>query len=336
MQINVALIGYGYWGPNVARNLSSLSQYSLKYIIDLNENSRLKASRNHPGVKILSRLDDMLHDKSINLVVIATPPISHYEIAKKVLNNNINVLVEKPICSSKDESIELVRIAEINNLVLAVDHTFLFTSAVRKIKEIVESNEIGDILYFSSERLNLGIIQENSSVIWDLAPHDLSIAMYILNEKPNYVSVSGANYHNKNVPEIASITLDFPSGKIATINLSWISPIKVRRTIFGGSKKMIVYDDNELLEKVKIYDKGVDIDLTKETSFKPIYRSGGMYSPELKNVEALSLELQELYEHILNKKDFISLGYLGCDIVSVLEACDESFKNNQKVEINYE
>lgn len=333
--IGAVLVGYGYWGPNVARNLMALPQFDLLHIVDLSDAQCVRASKDYPGCSVHSDLRRALSDESVDAVFIATPPPSHFAIAKQCLSSGKHVLVEKPICKRREEADKLIVLAEERDLVLGVDHTFLFSAEVEWLSNKFSEGFFGQALYFQSERLNLGLIQEGASVVWDLAPHDLSILLHVIGERPDSVSVMGGRFFNQKVAEVASLALKFSSGVLATINLSWLSPIKVRRTIFGGSKKMAVYDDMQSVEKIKVYDRGIDLDLSTETAFTPVYRSGDIFSPALDTIEPLREELLCFYESVKRGDKLRSDAYLGRDIVAILEACDESAKQLQHVEINY-
>ena len=333
--IGAVVVGYGYWGPNLARNLMALPQFELLHIVDLSDAQCVKAREDYPSCFVHSDLGHALGDKSVDAVFIATPPPSHFSLAEQCLSAGKHVLVEKPICKRREEADNLILLAKEKNLVLGVDHTFLFSAEVEWLSNKFSEGFFGQALYFHSERLNLGLIQEGASVVWDLAPHDLSILLHIIGERPSSLSVMGGRFFNAKVAEVASLALKFSSGVVATINLSWLSPIKVRRTILGGSKKMAVYDDMQSVEKIKVYDRGVDLDLSNETSFTPIYRSGDIFSPALDTKEPLREELLCFYQSVKRGEKLRSDALLGRDIVAILEACDESMKRLQFVEINY-
>lgn len=329
--INVGVIGYGYWGPNLVRNFNRAEYCRMSMIADTNP-ERLKAiRRDYPHIEATENPDDILNNPAIDAVVIATPVCSHFTLARQALQNGKHVLIEKPITKSVRQAEELIEIAAHNNLALMVDHTFLYTGAVQKIKEIIDTKELGDIYYFDSVRVNLGLFQNDVNVVWDLAPHDFSIMQYILNEPPVNLAAVGAShfkYSKTPLENIAYITLNFQSGVIAHFHVNWVSPVKVRKMLIGGSRKMIVYDDLVSDEKVKIYDKGVQVNKPEEI-YKALvqYRIGNAHIPVIDRHEALSLECEHFLDCIQNQKTPISDGKMGLEIVRLLEASDLSLKN---------
>jgi len=254
--VRVGVIGYGYWGPNVVRNLQSLENCQLVTICDKNSDSLRRASRVYPGVELTVDFSELLTSPQIDAVAVVTPVWTHFELAKAALQNGKHVFVEKPFTSTPQQAEELIELAERSNLKIMVDHTFLFSGAVRKIRELVDDGTLGDLYYFDSTRVNLGLFQHDVNVVWDLAPHDLSIMDYVIRAKPEAVVATGGRHLN-GLADLAYITVYFPDNVIAHINVNWLSPVKVRKTLIGGEKKMLVWNDLEADEKIKVYDKGV-------------------------------------------------------------------------------
>lgn len=327
--VNVGVIGYGYWGPNLVRNFNSLAGVRVLKVADLKPDRTAKVKVQYPHIETTNSPNEVINDPSIDAILIATPINSHYELAKRALLEGKHVLVEKPLAGSSIEAEELVNLAERKNLVMLVDHTFIYTGAVRKVKEIIQTGTLGNLLYFDSIRVNLGLFQQDLSVIWDLAPHDLSILEYLLESDPEGIVATGTSHFNPNIENIAYITLYYTNGVIAHINVSWLSPVKIRLIMIGGSKKMIVYDDTEPSEKVKVYDKGVQIQpVNNESVYKYLveYRSGDMWAPKLENKEALKTEAEHFIECILSGSQPITDGLFGLKIVKLLEKIEESLK----------
>lgn len=333
-QIVVAVIGAGYWGPNLVRNFSILEMVHVKYVCDLNQEQLTKIQRNFPFLQTTVNYNDVLEDGEVDAVIIATPVSTHFSLAEKALNAGKHVFVEKPMAYSVAECEHLITLAQQKNLLLAVDHTFLFTGAVQKMKEFITAGELGDVHYFDSERINLGIIQPDVNVIWDLAPHDISIMNYIFEgAKPISVFVTGTSYIVKKHAEMAHITINFDTGVVGHIHVSWISPLKIRKILVGGSKKMVFYNDLEPSEKIKLYDKGVSINQDSVTSFKPLYRAGDVHIPKLDETEALLKEAKNFVDAILGKGKILVDGKAGLEVVRILEACDKSLQKEIKVDL---
>ncbi len=329
MMLNVGVIGYGYWGPNLVRNFNSLKGVRVLKVADLKPDRTEKVKVQYPHIATTNNPDDVINDPMIDAVLIATPINTHYELTRKALLNNKHVLVEKPLAGSSDEAEELVNLAESKNLVMLVDHTFIYTGAVRKVKEIINTGTLGEVLYFDSIRVNLGLFQPDMSVIWDLAPHDLSILEYLIGSDPEGVVATGTSHFNPDVENIAYITLYYADGLIAHINVSWLSPVKIRLIMIGGTKKMIVYDDTEPSEKVKVYDKSVEIQpANNESVYKYLveYRTGDMWAPKLENKEALRTEAEHFVDCVVNGIKPITDGHFGLKIVRLLEKIEESLK----------
>src|SRR3984957_1334873 len=288
--LRVGVIGYGYWGPNIVRNFHAQDQSRVVAVCDKSQKSLAKVRHAFPDMVTTDDVDDILTSPDIDVVAVVTPVWTHFELAKKALENGKHVFVEKPFTYSVAQGEELVELAARKNLKIMVDHTFLFTGAVRKIKELVDKKELGDLYYYDALRVNLGLFQHDVNVIWDLAPHDLSIMDYVIGEKPEAVVATGERHLN-GVEDVAFITVYFPKHIIAHVNVNWLSPVKVRTTLIGGEKKMLVWNDLEADEKLRIYDKGVS--MSKPSSLHQLlvsYRSGDMWAPQVEQIEALRAE----------------------------------------------
>ena len=329
--LNIGIIGYGYWGPNLVRNFLKVNNCDVTAIADGNSIRRDNIKKTYPNIKLFEDGNKLIDDITINAVVIATPVFTHYSLAKKALQSGKHVLLEKPMTSSVSEAEELISLANKLGLTLMVDHTFLYTSAVQKIKEIVDNNNIGLLKYFDSTRINLGLFQPDINVLWDLAPHDISILSFIFPELPYSVNATGISHTSNNIENIAYLTMNYNSNFIAHINCSWTSPVKVRQTLIGGDSKMIVYNDLEPSEKIKIYDTGYthknNID---NNSILVDYRIGDIYLPKLNNQEALYGVAVDFCNAIINNTEPLSSSKLGLDVVKILEAANASIKNNGK------
>jgi predicted dehydrogenase len=319
--IGAAVVGYGYWGPNLVRNLATTPGIRLAAVCDLDRKRLAPVQAQYPSVAVTDDYDDILRDPTIDMVAIATPVSTHFVLAMKALMAGKHVFVEKPIASSSEDAERLVEEAAKRQLVLAVDHTFVHTGAVRKIKELVDTS-LGQIYYYDSVRVNLGLFQHDVSVIWDLAVHDLSIMDHILPSVPVAVSATGMAHVAGEPENIAYLTLHYPNNLIAHIHVNWLAPVKVRRTLIGGSKKMIIYDDLEPSEKIKVYDKGITLGAPEQKTYQGMvgYRSGDMWSPHLDVSEALSSELKEFARCIETGGTPIADGHAGLRVVRVLEA----------------
>jgi len=330
--MKVAVIGCGYWGPNLIRNFVQSNKVEELICCDL-DRKRLDHMKNlYPTVQVLSDYKGLLDKPDLDAVAIATPVNTHYPIAKEFLTQGKHVFVEKPLTHSYEAGLELVKIAEEKKKILMVGHTFEYTAAVNKVKSIVENGELGRILYISSTRVNLGLFQPDINVVWDLAPHDISIILYILGETPVSVSSQGKAHFNPNIEDVATTTLNFRNGVIAFIHSSWLDPNKIRRTTIVGSKKMLVYDDIDAQEKIKIYDKGVEVPAYYDTygDFQYSYRYGDIYSPRIEDFEPLKKECNHFLECIRTGKPPLSDGYSGLRVVAVLEASSRSLRLSGK------
>ncbi|MEK6794978.1 MAG: Gfo/Idh/MocA family oxidoreductase [Spirochaetota bacterium] len=327
--IHAAVIGFGYWGPNLVRNFSRVEGCTVKTVVDANETRRANVKRLYPQMNVIASADEVLADASIDAVVIATPVSTHFELAQKALMSGKHVLVEKPMTSSASHARKLIDLAKEQKRTLMVDHTFLYTGAVRKMKELIAKGDIGDIQYFDSVRINLGLFQHDVNVIWDLAPHDLSILHYLIGEEPEKVSARGMSHLNNGIENIAYLYLSFPSRKIAHFNCSWTSPVKIRRILIGGTKKMIEFDDLAPTEKVKIYDTGYRV-VSKEDESRVLvdYRVGDIYIPKIDQSEALFGVATDFVNAIRNGSTPVADGESGFFVARILEAAEKSIKNN--------
>ncbi|MCK4322343.1 Gfo/Idh/MocA family oxidoreductase [candidate division WOR-3 bacterium] len=331
--IKIGLVGAGYWGKNLIRNIMESKEAALNIVCDIDKNKLNRVKKRYPGVKITTNYLNLVNDKSIDAVVISTNVNSHHNLAKKAIKNGKHVFVEKPMAETVEKAEELVELANNNKLTLMVGHTFLYSPPVIKIKEILQNNGIGKVYYISSSRVNLGIHQKDVSVIFDLAPHDFSILSYWLDEVPIKVSCIGYDYIQKGIPDVAFINLIFASGIIAHIEVSWLAPSKLRRTTIVGKKKMILYDDTESTEKVKIYDEGVDVIKPKSFGeFQLSYRVGDIVSPRIEPSEPLAEEVSHFCKCIKTGKKPRSDGVNGLEVVKVLEAAERSLHNSGGLE----
>ena len=328
--IRVGVIGYGYWGPNVVRNLHSLDSTRVEMVCDRTPAALARVRKSYPSITTVSDPAEILTSPQLDAVAIITPVWTHYQLAKAALENGKHIFVEKPFTSNTAQAEELIELAIRKNLLIMVDHTFLFTGAVRKIQELIQSGVLGDLYYYDSVRVNLGLFQHDVSVIWDLAPHDLSIMDFLIAQQAEEVVATGESHLNGH-EDIAFITLYFPKNVIAHINVNWLSPVKVRTTLIGGQKKMLVWNDVEADEKIKVYDKGVEI--TSAEGVRELlvhYRSGDMWSPQIEQVEALHLELGYFADCITNNRTPFNDGQAGLRVVKILEAADRSIKKRGK------
>ncbi len=326
--IKIGLVGAGYWGKNLIRNFMDSKECSLDVVCDIDRAKLKEVKKRYPGLKTTTKFPDLVKNDDISGVVIATNVNSHHYLAKRAMKSGKHVFVEKPMADSVERAEELVELADKNKLTLMGGHTFLYSPPVMKIKEILQNDGIGKVYYISSSRVNLGIHQKDVSVIYDLAPHDFSILSYWLDEVPTKVSCVGYDYIQKGIPDVAFINLIFGSGIIAHIQVSWLAPSKLRRTTIVGKKKMILYDDTESLEKVKIFDKGVNI-INPESfgEFQLSYRVGDIVSPRIESTEPLASEVSHFCECINSGKKARSDGVNGLEVVKVLEAAEKSLND---------
>jgi predicted dehydrogenase len=324
--VRVGVIGYGYWGPNIVRNLAALDHCEVAAVCDKSSKALARAKKSYPAITMTTDFADVLTSPDIDAIAVITPVWTHYELAKAALENGKHVFVEKPFTSTSAQAEELLELAARKNLKIMVDHTFLFSGPVRKIRELVDNGTLGP-LYFDSTRVNLGLFQHDVSVVWDLAPHDLSIMDYIIAEKAEAVVATGATHLNGHA-DMAFITIYFPKNIVAHVNVNWLSPVKVRTTLIGGRDKMLVWNDLEADEKIKVYDKGVQISNGQSVyDILVSYRTGDVWSPKVEQTEALKVELGYFVDCILNDKTPSNDGEAGLRIVRLLEAADTSLKN---------
>jgi predicted dehydrogenase len=329
--VRVGVIGYGYWGPNIVRNFYGLEHAELVAICDKNPAALQRAGRLYPGVELTKDFTEVLTSPDIDAIAVVTPVWTHYELAKAALENGKHVFVEKPFTSSSGQAEELIELAERKNLKIMVDHTFLFSGAVRKIRETIDAGTLGPLYYFDSTRVNLGLFQHDVSVVWDLAPHDLSIMDHIIGDKPEALVATGGSHLNGHA-DMAFITIYFPGNVIAHVNVNWLSPVKVRTTLIGGKDKMLVWNDLEADEKIKIYDKGVEV--TSGTGVYDLlvsYRTGDVWAPKVEQTEALKVELQYFVDCILRDQTPMNDGRAGLRVVRLLEASDHSLKGRGRI-----
>lgn len=336
--IRVGVIGYGYWGPNLVRNFMAAPGSAVTRVCDLRKERLSSLGKIYPGLQTCSHPTELIDDPQIDAVVIATPVSSHFELALAALKAGKHVLVEKPLAASSDQARKLVDEAAARKLVLLVDHTFVYTDAVRKIRELIASGELGEIYYYDAVRVNLGLFQHDVNVIWDLAIHDLSIMDCVLPAKPVAISATGISHVPGQPENVAYITLFFASAQIAHVHVNWLTPVKVRHTLIGGSEKMILYDDLEPSEKLKVYDKGISVAPGLEDVYRMLvsYRSGDMWAPRLDNTEALQTEALHFIDCVENNKQPETDGPAGLRLVNMIEAAEESLRERGRlVEIQW-
>ena len=331
--INVGVIGYGYWGPNLVRNFMAAPDAAVTRVCDLREERLAPLNKLYPGIKTCNNATDLINDPQIDAVVIATPVSSHYDLALAALQAGKHFLVEKPLAAKSDQAKRLIDEAGARDLILLVDHTFVYTPAVRKIRELIASGQLGDIYYYDAVRVNLGLFQHDVNVIWDLAIHDLSIMDYVLPAKPVAISATGISHIPGQPENVAYITLFFSGAQIAHVHVNWLTPVKVRHTLIGGSEKMILYDDLEPSEKIKVYDKGISVTPRQEDVYKMLvsYRSGDMWAPRLDNTEALQTEAQHFIECIDKGSRPDTDGLAGLRMVNMIEAAETSLRDRGRL-----
>ena len=329
--IRVGVIGYGYWGPNIVRNFQQGDGSQVVAICDNSDKSLRRAQQAYPTVRVTAEANDLLTAVDIDAIAVVTPVWTHFELTKKALENGKHVFVEKPFTSTVAQAEELIELAERKKLKIMVDHTFLFTGAVQRIRELIDNDTLGHLYYYDSTRVNLGLFQHDVNVIWDLAPHDLSIMDHLIKQKPEAVVATG-ECHLNGVADIAFMTIYYPGNMIGHINVNWLSPVKVRTTLIGGEKKMLVWNDIEADEKIKIYDKGVQF-TTGEAVYQQLvsYRTGDMWAPKVEQLEALKVEAAYFIECIAKDNDPFNGGQAGLRVVRTLEAADRSLQQKGKV-----
>lgn len=324
--IKVGVIGYGYWGPNLVRNFMAAPGSMVARVCDMRAERLAPLQRLYPGIKTCNQATDLINDPQIDAVVIATPVSSHFELAMAALKAGKHVLVEKPLAANCEQARQLIDEAAARKLVLLVDHTFVYTDAVRMIHKLIASNELGDIYYYDAVRVNLGLFQHDVNVVWDLAIHDLSIMDFVLPNKPVAISATGISHIPGQPENVAYITLFFSGAQIAHVHVNWLTPVKVRHTLIGGSEKMILYDDLDPSEKVKIYHKGVRVTPRQEDVYKMLvsYRLGDMWAPHLDNTEALQTEALHFIDCVEHSRKPDTDGHAGLRLVRMIEGAEAS------------
>ncbi len=334
--IGIGVIGYGYWGPNLVRNFQETPDCRVVGVSDLRPERLALVEKRHPTMAVTRDYRDLLRRPDVDAIVVATPVSAHAPLASQALAAGKHVFVEKPLAPTAETASRLIDEAARRRLTLMVDHTFVYTGAVRKIRELIAGGDLGDLYYYDSVRVNLGLFQHDVNVVWDLAVHDLSILDHLLPQKPKAVSATGMKHFPSEPENIAYLTLHFDGPMIAHIHVNWLAPVKVRRTLIGGSQRMIVYDDVEPSEKVKIYDKGVRLhaqEERKETIYQMLvgYRTGAVLAPELDMTEALKLEARHFVECVTQGRRPITDGEAGLRVVQILEAATESMSRRGQV-----
>ncbi len=325
--IRFGVVGYGYWGPNIVRNLHTIDEAEVVAVCDKSPVALSRVRQLYPAVRLTSDCRELVEADDIDAVAIITPVWTHFSLAKTALENGKHVFVEKPFTLTSEEAEELINLGERKNLRIMVDHTFLFTGAVKKIRQLIDEDRLGKLFYYDSTRVNLGLFQHDVDVIWDLAPHDLSIVDYLIGGPPEAIVATGESHLN-GLTDVAFITAYFPDNVIAHINVNWLSPVKVRTTLIGGEKKMLMWNDLEADEKIRVYDKGVQLGNGREGLYNLLvsYRSGDMWAPKIEQLEALRVELQYFVHCIQNNKNPFNDGLAGLRVVRMLEAAEQSLK----------
>ncbi len=336
--INIGVIGIGYWGPNLVRNFINQPDASVTRICDLSTERLQHMQRLYPSLQVTEDYKDLMRDPDLDAIVIATSPASHHKLAKEALEMGKHVFVEKPLTTSAEDSLELVHLAKEKNLVGMVGHTFIYSPAVLKIKELLDAGELGDIHYISTTRVNLGLFQEDINVVWDLAPHDISIFNYLLGAEARRVQGIGHSYIQPGIEDVAFLTYSYPGDRLAHIHVSWLDPNKIRKTTVVGSKKMLVYDDCSNVEKIRVYDKGVDVQRHYDTfgEFHLAYRFGDIHIPKLDDGEPLKSETAHFLDCIRKGSRCQSSFEHGHQVVCALEsACTSIHESGRSIEIDY-
>lgn len=326
--INVGVIGYGYWGPNIVRNFNLVKDCKVTYICDQDPKVESLLEKTFPGISVTRDCLDVMNDPGIDVVAIVTPVSTHFNLAKMALENGKHVFVEKPFTQTPAEAYELINLAEQKHLKIMVDHTFIFSGAVAKIKECIVAGELGQIYYYDSTRINLGLFRRDVNVIWDLAPHDFAIMLHLITDRPEAIRVFSKS-HVTGMEDVAHILVYYASNLMAHFNVNWLSPVKVRSAMIGGDKRMLVWNDISPDEKIKIFDSGVNKGATEDIQNLLVsYRSGEMHSPRIDNREALLIGISHFIECITENKPNLADGKSGLEVVSLLQACDKSTRNN--------
>ena len=334
----IAIVGCGYWGHNLIRNFAELKDAEVKAVCDFDLTAMARIKRRYPTVDLRPDYQDIITDPRIDGIVIATPVSTHYSLARKALQAGKHVLVEKPLTTSSKQALDLIELADIQGKTLMVDHTFLYTSAVRQMKVLINSGDVGDLLYFDSVRISLGLVQSDINVLWDLGPHDFSIMDYLCDRDPISISATGVKHLGCPFESIAYVSVQFKDNLIAHFHLNWLAPVKIRTTLIGASKKMIVYDDLEASEKVKVYDKGISMHYDSEHRERLLtgYRNGDMFAPNLDTGEALRAMAHDFVSAIISKHAPVSDGYVGYRVVRLLEMAQQSIaQSGRRVELDF-
>jgi predicted dehydrogenase len=329
--LRIGVIGYGYWGPNIVRNFHGQEHSRVVAVCDKSPKSLKRVQQTYPEMRVTEDCQEMIRAIDIDAVAIVTPVWTHYELAKAALENGKHVFVEKPFTCTTAQGEELIELAYRKNLKIMVDHTFLFTGAVKRIRQLIDDGELGKLYYYDSTRVNLGLFQHDVNVIWDLAPHDLSIMNYLIKEKPQAVVATGERHLN-GVADVAFLNVFYPNNMIGHINVNWLSPVKVRTTLIGGEKKMVVWNDLEADEKIKVYDKGVQMS-NGDGVYQLLvsYRSGDMWAPRVEQIEALRAEAAYFTDCVMNDKKPFNDGEAGLHVVKMLEAADRSLEQKGRI-----
>jgi len=329
--IGIGVIGYGYWGPQIVRNFHSLSGARVRVVCDKEPEVLKRAKLAYNDVEVTTDLSEALTSPQVDAVAVVTPVWTHFDLVKTALENGKHVFVEKPFTTASDQARRLIELAEKKNLRIMVDHTFLFTGAVKKIRQLIDNNELGNLYYYDSTRVNLGLFQHDVNVIWDLAPHDLSIMNHLIKDKPRAIVATGERHLNCQ-EDVAFITIYFEHNIIAHINVNWLSPVKVRTTLIGGEKRMVVWNDLAADEKVKVYDKGVQI-TNREGVYDLLvsYRSGDMWAPKVDQTEALKAVCEYFIACVQDNKQPFNDGQAGLEVVTMLEAADKSVRERGRI-----
>ena len=329
--IRIGVIGYGYWGPNIVRNFHDQNRSRVVAVCDKSATAQRRVRQSYSDIRVSEDHKELLTATDIDAVAVVTPVWTHFELAKMALENGKHVFVEKPFTCTTEQAEELIELAERKNLKIMVDHTFLFTGAVKRIRQFIDDGTLGDLYYYDSTRVNLGLFQHDVNVIWDLAPHDLSIMDYLIKERPEAIVATGEKHLN-GIADVAFLTLYYPNNLIGHINVNWLSPVKVRTTLIGGEKKMLVWNDLEADEKIKVYDKGVQMN-SGEGVYQLLvsYRSGDMWAPRIEQVEALNVEAAYFVDCVLNDKKPVNDGAAGLHVVRMLQAADESLSKKGQI-----
>ncbi len=326
--ISIGVIGYGYWGPNLVRNFNETAGARVAWVTDLNPQRLASIGARYPAIQVSTDFRDLLRDPAVDAVAIATPVSTHFELAIAALQAGKHVLVEKPMASSTDEAVRMIEESDKRGLTLMVDHTFVFTPAVQKMRELRQSGELGDLYYYDSVRINLGLFQHDVDVLWDLAVHDLSIMDFVVERQPVAVSATGLSHVPGQPENIAYMTMFFDGNLIAHVHANWLAPVKVRRTLRGGSRRMVMFDDLEASEKIKVYDRGISVNSSPEKKYQMLvgYRAGDMWAPQLAIREALSVEAAHFVECLTTGRKPITDGAAGLRVVHLLEAASQSMR----------